>query len=122
VDWTGLETFPRPPPHGTGDCADPEASRGHRKNNLLHEEDELFFGYYLSAAIMVRDEPGPPAPGLARRMTMSSCRHDPVPAFTPVLTAMPENVIELGDILADSATPTASRSTGHPRSAGPEPP
>jgi hypothetical protein len=35
-------------------------------------------------------------------MTASSCRHDPVPAFTPVLTAMPEGGIPLGDVLADS--------------------
>ena len=31
VDWTDLESFARPPPHGTSDCADPEASWGHRK-------------------------------------------------------------------------------------------
>src|SRR5207245_3530123 len=49
VDWTGLESFSRPPPRGTSDCADPEASWGHRKNNLLRSEDELFYGYYLSA-------------------------------------------------------------------------
>jgi hypothetical protein len=102
VDWSDLETFSRPPPHGTSDCADPGASWGHRKNNLLHDEDELFFGYYLSAAIMVPDEKGPAVPELARRMTLSSCRHDPVPAFTPVLTAMPAAGIGLGDILADS--------------------
>ena len=48
------------------------------------------------------DEQGPPVPELARRMTLSSCRHDPVPAFTPVLTAMPEDGILLGDVLADS--------------------
>ena len=102
VDWSDLETFSRPPPRGTGDCADPEASWGHRKNNLRHDEDELFFGYYLSAAVMVPDEQGPPVPELARRMTLSSCRHDPVPAFTPVLTAMPADGIPLGDVLADS--------------------
>jgi hypothetical protein len=45
VDWTDLASFSRPPPHGTSDCAGPEASWGHRKNNLLHGEDELFFGY-----------------------------------------------------------------------------
>jgi hypothetical protein len=90
------------PPRGTSDCADPEASWGHRKNNLLHDEDELFFGYYLSAGIMVPDEQGPPVPELARRMSLSSCRHDPVPAFTPVLTAMPAAGIPPGDILADS--------------------
>jgi hypothetical protein len=102
VDWTDLESFSRPPPRGTGDCADPEASWGHRKNNLRRDEDELFFGYYLSAAIMVPGEQGPPVPELARRMTLSSCRHDPVPAFTPVLTAMPQDGIPLGDVLADS--------------------
>jgi len=102
VDWTDLESFSRPPPAKGGDCADPEASWGHRKNNLLHDEDELFFGYYLSAAVMVPDEQGPPAPELARRTTLTSCRHDPVPAFTPVLTAMPQDGIPLGDILADS--------------------
>jgi hypothetical protein len=102
VDWTGLESFSRPPPRGTSDCADPEASWGHRRNNLLHDEDELFFGYYLSDANMAPDEHGPPVPELARRMTASSCRHDPVPAFTPVLTAMPGHGIPLGDVLADS--------------------
>jgi hypothetical protein len=30
VDWTDLEAFSRPPPHGTSDCAGPEASWGHR--------------------------------------------------------------------------------------------
>ena len=33
VDWTDVETFSRPPPRGTRDCADPEASWGHRRNN-----------------------------------------------------------------------------------------
>ena len=44
ADWTDLDSFSRPPPHGTSDCADPEASWGHRKNNLLRREDELFYG------------------------------------------------------------------------------
>jgi len=35
VDWTDLETFSRPPPAKGGPCADPEASWGHRKNNLM---------------------------------------------------------------------------------------
>ena len=102
VDWSDLESFSRPPPRGTGDCAGPEASWGHRKDNLTGDQDELFFGYYLPDAIMVPDEHGPPVPELARRMTVSSCRHDPVPAFTPVLTAMPAAGIPLGDVLADS--------------------
>ena len=102
VDWTDLESFSRPPSHGTSDCADPEASWGHRKNNLLRSQDELFYGYYLSAGVMMPEENGPAAPELARRATLSSCRHDPVRAFAPVLTAMPGQGIPLGDILDDS--------------------
>jgi hypothetical protein len=102
VDWTGLESFSRPPPAKGGLCADPEASWGHRKNNLLRSEDELFYGYYLSAGTMEREENGPEVPELARRATVSSCRHDPVRAFAPVLTAMPGDGIPLGDVLADS--------------------
>ncbi len=102
VDWTGLESFSRPPPARGGDCADPEASWGHRKNNLLRSEDELFFGYYLSAAIMMREENGPAVPEPARRAILSSCRHDPVRALVPVLTRMPDQGIPPGDVLADS--------------------
>jgi hypothetical protein len=102
VDWTDLETFSRPPPAKGGECADPEASWGHRKNNLPGPKDELFFGYYASAGIMMPDEGGRPLPELARRATLSSCRHDPARALVPVLTAMPAAGIPLGDILADS--------------------
>ena len=102
VDWTGLESFSRPPPAKGGNCADPEASWGHRKNNLLRSKDELFYGYYFSAGTMAREENGPAVPELARRMTLSSCRHDPVRAFAPVLTAMSAARIPLGDVLADS--------------------
>jgi hypothetical protein len=102
VDWTDLESFSRPPPHGTRDCADPEASWGHRRNNLLRSQDELFFGYYFSAGTMEREENGPAVPELTRHMTVCSCRRDPARALVPVLTAMPEHGIPLGDILADS--------------------
>ncbi len=102
ADWTDMESFSRPPPARGGQCADPEASRGHRKNNLPRREDELFYGYYLSAAIMMPGENGPAIPELARRATLSSCRHDPVRAFVPVLTAMPAAGIPPGDVPADS--------------------
>ena len=102
VDWTDLESFSRPPPARGGHCADPEAWWGHRKNNLLRSEDELFYGYYFSAAIMMRDEDGPAVPEFARRAALSSCQHDPVRAFAPALTAMPGQGIPLGDILDDS--------------------
>ena len=106
----GPATAPTPrPPGGTARTTCPD-------------EDELFFGYYLSAAVMVPDEHGPPVPELARRMTLSSCRHDPVPAFTPVLTAMPAAGIPLGDILADSGySHRDPGALGHPRSARPAP-
>ena len=102
VDWTDMDSFSRPPPARGGPCADPEASWGHRKNNLLRSENELFFGYYLSAAIMMPAENGPAVPELARRATVSSCRHDPARALVPVLTGMPADGIPLGDLLADS--------------------
>jgi len=95
VDWTDMDSFSRPPPARGGDCADPEASWGHRKNNLLRSEDELFFGYYLSAGIMMPDENGPAVPELARRATLSSCRHDPARALVPVLTRLPGQHIPL---------------------------
>ncbi len=102
VDWTDLESFSRPPPRGTRDCADPEASWGHRRNNLLRNQDELFFGYYFSAGTMEREDNGPEVPELARRMTVCSCDQDPARALVPVLTAMPEHGIPLGDVLDDS--------------------
>jgi len=102
VDWTDLESFSRPPPARGGNCADPEASWGHRRNNRPGDRDELFFGYYFSAGVMMPDENGPAVPELARRATVSSCRHDPVRALVPVLAAMPAAGIPLGDVLADS--------------------
>jgi hypothetical protein len=102
ADWTDLETFSRPPPRGTSRCADPEASWGHRSGGGPGQDSELFFGYYASAATTMPDEHGPPIPELARRMTVSSCHHDPARALVPVLTAMPAAGIPLGDILADS--------------------
>jgi hypothetical protein len=102
VDWTDVETFSRPPPHGTRDCADPEAWWGHRSGGGPGQDSELFFGYYASAGTMMREEHGPPVPELARRMTVCSCQADPARALAPVLTAMPSQGIPLGDILADS--------------------
>jgi hypothetical protein len=102
VDWTDVETFSRPPRHGTSECADPQAAWGHRNSNLPGPKGELFFGYYLSAATMAHEENGPAVPELARRMTLSSCELDPARALVPVLTRMPADGIPLGDILADS--------------------
>jgi hypothetical protein len=102
ADWTDTETWSRPPRHGTSDCADTEASWGHRNSNLPGPKGELFFGFYLSAVTMTCEEKGPAVPELARRMTLSSCALDPVRALVPVLTRMPAAGIALGDVLADS--------------------
>ena len=102
VDWTDVETFSRPPPHGTSDCAGPEASWGHRSGGGPGQDSELFFGCYASAGTMMREEHGLPVPELARRMTVCSCHADPARALVPVLTAMPGHGIPPGDILAGS--------------------
>jgi hypothetical protein len=62
----------------------------------------MFFGFYLSAATMTREEHGPAVPELARRMTLSSCALDPARALAKVLLRMPAAGIPPGDILADS--------------------
>ena len=62
VDWTDVETFSRPPSRGTRECADPEASWGHRSGGGPGQDSELFFGYYASAATMMRGEHGPTMP------------------------------------------------------------
>jgi hypothetical protein len=115
VDWTDLESFSRPPPHGTSDCADPEASWGHRKNNLLRSEDELFYGYYLSAGVMMGEENGPAVPEFARRAALSSGRRDPVRAFAPVLAAMPGQGSRSATSSPTAATPTATQRPGPSR-------
>jgi hypothetical protein len=102
ADWTDIESWSRPPRHGTTACADPEAAWGHRNSNLPGPKGEMFFGWFLSAAVMAREENGPAVPELARRMTVSSCRLDPARALAAVLTAMPAAGIGLGDIIADS--------------------
>lgn len=102
ADWTDVESFSRPPHRGSTACAGPEASWGHRNSNLPGPKGEMFFGYYLSAAAMVRKENGPPVPELTRRITLSSCSADPVRVFAPVLARMPQQGIPPGDILADS--------------------
>ena len=102
VDWTDVETFSRPPSRGTRDCADPEASWGHRNGGGPGQDSELFFGYYHSAATMMREEHGAAVPELARRMTLASCHADPARALVPVLQRMAEDGIRLGDVLADS--------------------
>ena len=103
VDWTDAGAWARPVPHeaaGTG--TDPEASWGHRNVNRKIQEGEMFFGYYMSAAVMVADENGPAVPGLARRITAGNSSHDPAAALAGVLTSMPAAGIALGDIIADS--------------------
>ena len=102
VDWTDQESFARPPGEPAGPTADPEASWGHRRGDGPGQKDELFYGYYLSAATVVAEEGGPDVPELVRCATLTSCHVDPVPAFVPVLEAVAASGIAIGDVLADS--------------------
>jgi hypothetical protein len=100
VDWTDHETVSRPPEAGR--VGDAEASWGHRRGHAPGQTHENFFGYYLSTAVMVRDEGGTPVPELIRRAGLSSCSIDPVPAFVPVLERLAGGGVVMGDVLADS--------------------
>jgi len=103
VDWTDVEAWSRPVPAGKpGSGTDPEARWGHRNVNRKIQEGEMFFGFYLSAAVMTKDENGPAVPELARRLTVASSSHDPAAALPGVLATMPAGGVGLGDILADS--------------------
>ena len=102
VDWTDVESFARPPLQEGGPTADPEASWGHRRGDGPGQRDELFYGCYLGLATMVREELGTEVPELVRRMGLTSCHVDPVPAFVPVLRAMVASGVPLGDVLNDS--------------------
>jgi hypothetical protein len=103
ADWTDVEAWSRPVPASSpGTGTDPEASWGHRNVNRKIQEGEMFYGYYMSAAVMTKDEDGQPVPELARRITVCSSAHDPAAALASVLTSMPAAGIRLGDILADS--------------------
>lgn len=100
VDWSDQETFARPPADPLSPGADPEASWGHRSAGVAKED--LFFGYFVSAATMVADEGAAAVPELIRRITLSSCRLDPVVAFVPVLETMAASGVALGDVVCDS--------------------
>jgi hypothetical protein len=102
VDWTDIESFARPPLEVGGLTADPEASWGHRRGNGPGQRDELFYGFYLGLATMVREERGGAVPELVRSMLLSNCHVDPVPPFVGVLEHMVANGVARGDVLCDS--------------------
>jgi hypothetical protein len=102
VDWSDIESFARAPLARGAGSADGEASWGHRRGNGPSQKDELFFGYYLQAATMMHEEDAPPVPELARRISLTSCDHDPPQAFVPVLERMVSSGVAVGDVLSDS--------------------
>lgn len=103
IDWTDLQTYSRPPSPDHTDCADTEASWGHRSGAAPGQKDELFFGYLLSVATMVKEEGGDAVPELARRISLTTCRRDPVTEFVPVMQRLFASGVVIGDVLADSA-------------------
>lgn len=119
VDWTDHESWSRPPPRREHDTlkdtppaddpaqhpnrrrTDHEAVWGHRTAN--HPSDnEMFYGYYLQAVTIVKDEHGPHVPELVRRIQLAACDHDPPRALVPALQRMAASGIPIGDLLADS--------------------
>jgi hypothetical protein len=98
IDWTDHVSHARPATTTTS-SKDDEAAWGHRTGGPA--KGELFFGYYLSTATMVRDEGGARVAELTRRMVLTSCRHDPVPPLVAVLGTMAASV-DINDVLCDS--------------------
>ena len=115
VDWTDVESFACPPVPDVRPSVDAEASWGHRRGHAPGQKDELFFGYYLSAATMVNDEAGPAVPELVRRATLSSCHVDPVPAFVPALADLAVRGWRWATCWPIPAMPTGWPSTGRCR-------
>jgi hypothetical protein len=102
VDWTDVESFARPPLKVGAETADPEASWGHRRGNGPGQKDEVFYGFYLQLATVVREETGDAVPELVRRLLLTSCHVDPPPAFVAVIKDMVASGVALGDVLCDS--------------------
>ena len=102
LDWTDVESFAHPPGKD-GISADPEAAWGHRRGGGPGEKSELFFGHYANLATMVEEEDGPEVPELVRQMTLSACRHDPVPVAVETLgRRFAAGALVPGDVLSDS--------------------
>jgi hypothetical protein len=110
-DQQPAETDTDPQPAITPDAQQPdkheqrrdrEASWGHRRGDNTGQTDEGFYGYYLQAATIVKDEGGPEVPELVRRIQLTSCDHDPPRALVPVIERMAASGIKIGDLLADS--------------------
>ena len=102
LDWTDVSSFAHPPGKD-GISADLEAAWGHRRGGGPGEHSELFFGHYLNLATMVREENGPEVPELVREMTLSACRHDPVPvAVSALVGRFASGALVPGDVLSDS--------------------
>jgi hypothetical protein len=80
---------------------DREAAWGHRNTNHP-ARNEMFFGYYLQAITIVKDDHGPEVPELARRIQLCSCDHDPPAALVPVIQRIASSAIKISDLLADS--------------------
>jgi len=112
VDWTDLESFSRPPPAKGGPCADPQASWGHRKNNLLRSEDELFYGWYLSAGAMVPEENKPAIPELADSTSSPASASMRPPDPPAMATRTPSSPCRNGSTWPTAPTHAGQKLTG----------
>ena len=100
-DTVGQAEGPQQDENQQASCADPEATWGHRNTNHP-SRSETFFGYYLQAITIVKEENGLQIPELVRRIQLASCKHDPPAMIVPVIQRMHKDAIQIGDLLADS--------------------
>ena len=90
VDWTDLESFSRPPPRGTSALRRPRGLLGTPQEQPAAQPGRAVLRLlpvgrdHDAARSTARPSPSSPAAPPCR-----SCRHDPVRALVPVLTAMP---------------------------------
>jgi len=99
IDWSALEAWSRPP-RRDGRCTDPEAAWGHRTVNCPGES-ETFFGYYLQAVTMLKEERGAQVPELVARIHLASPKHDPPAQIVGVLKRMAGAGAPISDLLCD---------------------
>ena len=98
-----MESFSRPPPRGTSGLRRSRGVLGAPQEQPAAQRERAVLRLLpVRRASWCPRRTGPPSPSSPAAPQLSSCRHDPVRAFAPVLTAMPGQGIPLGDILDDS--------------------
>ena len=103
ADWTDIESWSRPPPHGsTGTAPTPRRAGATATSTYPAQGRDVLRLLPVSPHHGRPTRTARPSPELARRITVCSSAHDPAAALAGVLTALPAAGVRLGDVLADS--------------------